>query len=211
MATAKKKTDEPIQIQAIEPITIKVTVQALEGKSDLHTHRFGETALKGLRDSTMKKPRQGKKAKRDPDQEYKESLYVFGKDTIGVPAIMFKKAMTNACRLTDLPMTHAKQMIFVLGTDPDEPEFCEVYNTAPQIHEAIVPAGNGKGATLSYRACFPGDWRIDVGLQFIPNVISTEQVLNLLNLAGFSVGIGCQRPERGGQYGRFSIVANGTA
>ena len=205
MAAKKKEAEETIELKEIEPRSIIVTV---EGISDLQTHRFGETALASLRGTTNKKAaKAGKKPARDPEAEYKEALYRFGEGKVGVPAIMFKKSMVNAVRIVHgMTMATAKQMFFTVGTDPEWREFCAVENVAPSIHEAIVPAGGGKGATLSYRAIYGGPWRIRVGLEFIEGVISDEQIINLLNLAGFSVGIGCQRPERGGQYGRFKVV-----
>lgn len=194
--------EESVLLKAISPEKMIIKIN---GISPLQTHRFGESALEGLRGTTMQKPQRGKKKMRDPEAEYKEALYVFGDDTVGFPAIMIKKAMINACRLTEMAMTEAKQMFFVWGGNPQYQEYCAVQGVEPEIHEAIVPAAKGKGATLSYRAIFPVGWYAEVVIEHLPEIISKEKLVNLLSLAGFSVGIGCQRPERGGQYGRFEI------
>ena len=198
-------TTKAIVVENIKPNRFQLKIK---GDSILETHRFGESALQALRDSAMGKARRGKKPVRNPDAEYKEALYVFGKGTVGFPAIMLKKAMVNACRLTDIPMTTAKQLFFTWGADNDHPDYCAVNHVEPEICEAIVPAGNGKGATLSYRAMFPVGWEAELVIDHLEGTVNEETLVNLLNLAGYAVGIGCQRPERGGQHGRFHVVTD---
>ena len=207
MAATKKEKEFEVELAVLIPERQAFIVK---GISPLQTHRFGETALTDLRDSIIGKAKKvGKKKVRDPEQEYKESMYLYGSGTVAVPATMFKAAMVNAVRLVHgLTMAQVKQMIFTFGTDSEFPEFCAVTGVEPEMHEVIVPTGGtSRGSTLSYRAIFPVGWEIMVGIEFLPGSISLEQVANLLNLAGFSVGIGCQRPERGGQYGRFGILS----
>lgn len=201
------KTQATAEVRKINRQHVTITIK---GISPVQTHRFGEKARQQLYDSTiLKKSRTGKKMERDPEDEYKEALYAFGDGKVGFPSIMVKKAMVNACRLTDIPMTDAKQMFFVWGPDHDLKDYVPVNHVEPELHEAIVPAAKGKGATLSYRALYPEGWEADIVIEHVPEVISVDSLVNLLNLAGFSVGIGCQRPERGGQYGRFEVVTDG--
>ncbi len=196
--------EKVLQIGAIAANRFMVTVV---GISPLQTHRFGETAQESLKQSTLGKSRKGKKPTRNPDLEYKESLYTFKEnDTIGFPSIAFKKAMISACRVTSLTMATAKQMFFAWGSDLEYPDYCEIYGVDPELHESIVPTGSGKGSTLSWRGIFPVGWKADVVIEHLPEIVNEEELINLLNLAGFSVGIGPQRPENGGQYGRFEIV-----
>ena len=175
----------------IEPINKSSFVISIRGISPLQTHRFSEDALASLR-GTVKGvgTKAGKKTVRDPEKEYKEALYQFDKGKVGVPSTM----------------AEAKQMFFTYGTE--NPAFCSVTGVEPEVHEAIVPAAKGKGATLSYRAIYPIGWESSVVIEHNPDVIGAEALANLLNNAGFSVGWGCQRPERGGQYGRFEVIAS---
>jgi hypothetical protein len=66
----------------------------------------------------------------------------------------------------------------------------------------------GKTADLRYRPYFSG-WSILLKITHNANVITQEQVVNLLNLAGFSVGIGDWRPEKDGNAGRFHVAIGG--
>jgi hypothetical protein len=43
-------------------------------------------------------------------------------------------------------------------------------------------------------------------IQYNARAISQDQLLNLINLGGFSVGVGEWRPERSGDFGRFRVV-----
>lgn len=46
---------------------------------------------------------------------------------------------------------------------------------------------------------------MDVPLFYNASIIGEAQVLNLLQYAGFSVGLGAWRPESGGTSGQFTL------
>ena len=69
----------------------------------------------------------------------------------------------------------------------------------------MVDSRVGMGtADIRYRPEFR-DWKIPVSIKFNANAVSAEQIANLLNTAGFAIGIGEWRPERNGSYGRFHV------
>ena len=72
------------------------------------------------------------------------------------------------------------------------------------MREDMVRVGMGT-ADIRFRGEV-SDWSIDFIIEYNPTVISCEQILGLLDLAGFSVGIGEWRPQRSGDYGRFKIL-----
>lgn len=47
-------------------------------------------------------------------------------------------------------------------------------------------------------------WSADIKVQYLDNVYSEEQILNIVNLAGFGIGIGSGRTSG---YGRYSITS----
>ena len=73
----------------------------------------------------------------------------------------------------------------------------------PVIREDIVRVGNGK-TDLRYRPEF-ASWRINVIVEIDSDLLNEQDIVNLVNRAGFSVGIGEWRPEKGGEFGRFEI------
>ena len=73
------------------------------------------------------------------------------------------------------------------------------------MREDMVRVGMGT-VDIRFRPEFR-QWGMSVLIQFNARAISQEQVVNLLNLGGFSVGVGEWRPEKDGDKGRFSVVS----
>lgn len=76
------------------------------------------------------------------------------------------------------------------------------------MREDMVRVGMGT-ADLRYRPEYT-DWSVDLTIEYNSNVLQAEQVLNLIRLAGFSVGICEWRPEKNGDFGRFDIDMKST-
>jgi len=74
------------------------------------------------------------------------------------------------------------------------------------MREDMVKVGMGM-ADIRYRGQY-WPWHTTVRVRFNANVMSAEQILNLLNTAGFGVGIGEWRPERDGQFGLFHVATS---
>ena len=52
-------------------------------------------------------------------------------------------------------------------------------------------------------------WSMEFDIVFNGRAISPEQIVNLVNIAGFGIGIGDWRPERSGQFGMFHVATEG--
>jgi len=188
---AKQSVSLDIPAPKVQRLEVKVI-----GDSPLIMHRWSEKAKKQMRDKQMGKATQGKEPK-DPEREYEESMYRHN-GNYGFPSVGFKAAMVSACRLVDdIPMTLARQAFHVEG------EMVEIEGE-PRMREDMVRL-HRKTADIRYRGEFP-KWSAKFIITYAANTISAEQVINLLNLAGFSVGVGEWRPERSGSYGRFHVA-----
>ena len=170
----------------------------LVGDSPLISHRWSEKAKKEILDKQQKKAKPKKEAK-DPEQDFKESLYVHPDGGYGFPAVAFKAAAVTACTsVSGVTKVAARQAFMVPG------ELIKIEGSLPRMREDMVRIGMGT-ADIRYRGeFFP--WWCTVSVSFNANVISAEQVAHLFNLAGFGVGVGEWRPERDGQYGRFHVA-----
>ena len=183
----------------LPPLNIQQVSFTLIGDSPLIVHAWSEKAKREMLDKQMKKATKAKEAK-DPQADYEACFYKTEGGAYGFPAIGVKAAMISACRFADMKMTAARGAFHI------DCEMLEVIGD-PRPREDMVRVGMGT-ADIRYRPEFPA-WRIPVTLKINASVISAEQVANLLNIAGFGVGIGEWRPERNGQYGRFHVAAEG--
>lgn len=168
------------------------------GDTSLISHKFSDKSQKMIEDKQQQKAKQAR-GKRDPEQEYRDSMYELGKDKYGFPASGFKKAMVNACsHVSGITKVLARGAFYVMG------DYITILKAKPQMRTDFVRIGNGRSADIRYRGEFVG-WEAELAIRYNANVISAEQILNLLATAGFSIGVGDWRPEKDGTHGMFTI------
>jgi len=151
----------------------------------------------------VKRPRE----KLDADAEYREAAYLDNKGRHCMPAIAFKKAILTAAAIEreasgarNLSRKYVAGTIFVLG------DLIPIEYDKVERREDPVRVGMGS-ADLRYRPMYTG-WRATLVVQFNESLIGAEQVISLINSAGFAVGVGEWRPEKGGgQFGRWQVAA----
>lgn len=188
--------------------TIAVSIR---GTSPLLVHAWGDKARKMMLDKQMKRATGAKEAK-NPEQDVLDSLYVADEGWYGFPSSAFKAAMVGACRQVDgLPMTLAKRMCFVLDDGFSTKQgmgLVRIYGDW-QPHESMVRLESGV-ADIRFRAIFM-EWTAVIRIEVNVGIISAEQMVNLLALAGDSEGVGEGRPSSPksatGKNGRWEVEA----
>ena len=211
MAIAKK--DVGIELPALQIGLMEVT---LIGDSPLIVHAWSHKAKREMLDKQMKKAKGAKEAK-DPKADYEASMYRLADGGYGFPSVGFKTAaVTAGTSVAGLTKIAARQAFHVLGEDVDvkgafegsvsRVNLARIEGCEPHMREDMVRVGMGT-ADLRYRAEFP-EWRAEVLVRFNEGVLSGEQILNLMNTAGFAVGIGEWRPEKDGSYGMFHVASD---
>ena len=73
------------------------------------------------------------------------------------------------------------------------------------IDEKLIPPQRGKAPVLSRLNLFSG-WSADIDIMYTANVYSLDQIVNIINLAGFGLGIGSGRTSGYGRYHVESII-----
>lgn len=210
MASAKK---ENVGIE-LPPLNIGLMEVTLIGDSPLIVHAWSHKAKREMLDKQMKKAK-GAKEPKDPKADYEASMYRLADGGWGFPSIAFKAAaVTAGTSVAGLTKIAARQAFHVLGEDADikgafegsvsRVNLARIEGGAPQMREDMVRVGMGT-ADLRYRAEFV-NWHAKILVRYNANVLSESQILNLLNVAGFAVGVGEWRPEKDGQYGCFHVA-----
>ena len=75
---------------------------------------------------------------------------------------------------------------------------------APRMRSDRVRIDGGRTSSIAYRPEF-WPWTMTVPIVFNATLLTEAQLLNLVQLAGFAIGIGDWRPEKGGTFGQFTI------
>lgn len=192
---------KPIEIPEARINTVAVTIK---GKAPLIMHEWNEKAKKQMRDKQQKKATNKKEA-RNPEQEYEAAKVKNRKGKLAIKSIWIKSAIVDSARFVeDLPMTILRGALFVKG---DEDGYIQIrYDREEMVEDTVRLSGIGRTADLRYRPYVYG-WEADIFIEYDADVLSVEQVINLLKKAGFSNGVGENRPERSGDtYGTFEVL-----
>jgi hypothetical protein len=195
-----KKIMEPAQADQapkLYALSIAHLVVTVEGTSPLLVNRFPEEALAEI-ERAQQGAAKAKKPPRDPEREWRNSRYLdqLGRDCL--PATCFKESMVRAVSFVDgMPMTEARGAFFVDG------DLLPLRASEPYCHKARVVL-SGKTTTIAYRACYE-QWETDLAISYQEGVVTAEQIINIIELAGFAVGVGAWRPQCRGQFGRYTI------
>lgn len=190
---------DPVAIE-VPRIDVRQLEITLIGDSPLISHKWSEKAKKQMLDKQMKVAKTAKEAK-DPEADFRESLYEHPDGGYGFPCVAFKAAAVSACRFADgVKMTEARGAFHVNG------ELAKIEG-GPTMREDMVRIAMGT-ADIRYRGEFK-EWRTTLSISYNASALSVSQIINLFNLAGFGVGVGEWRPEKDGQFGRFHVQTDG--
>lgn len=210
MAVAKK---QEVGIE-LPPLDIRLMDVTVVGDSPLIVHAWSEKAKREMLGKQMKQAKGAKEAK-DPRADFEASLYRLADGGYGFPSVGFKNAAVTACTsVAGITKVAARQAFHILGEDVDvdgafegtksRHNLIRVKGCEPSMREDMVRVGMGT-ADLRYRGEF-ADWHAVLLVRYNGNVLSEAQILNIINVAGFAVGVGEWRPEKDGMNGMFHVA-----
>ena len=194
-------------------VGIKSVELVLRGRpgSPLVIHAFAEKAKQEIRDKQQKKAKQAK-AQRVPQEECDAARYVDPEGRECAPVTALKKSFISAATaFEDLTKVGLRQAIFVSPTAAPASLLIPI-----ERHDGTLAVGvmqedpvtigiNTRG--LAYRPGY-AEWQLRVSVEYNPRLVSEEQLLALVDQAGWGVGICEGRPERSSAlgWGRFERV-----
>jgi len=182
----------------IEPIKLAKIEFTVRGTSPLIMHAWSEKALKMMR-MTATERRKQKKTERNPEEEAFAATYKTEDGQYGVPAMALKSSLIGAAHKdTGLAKTDVRKALRFPHAGILPIECCE-----PTIREDIVRVGMG-ATDIRYRCEFQ-EWSCRISFNFDTSILTANDILNLVDRAGFAVGVGEWRPEKGGEFGCFEV------
>jgi hypothetical protein len=221
-----KKTTEVITIKPIEKVSVELTII---GDTGLIVHAWSEKAKREMLESQQGKSKGKKKEFKNPVADFIRSMYwldgqpeipegateedcehIFN-DAIakgarfGFPAVAIKKAATSAAYRqgwTKDKVT-ANGSFWLLGID--NPEFVEIESDEPPVMREDMVKLAGTTADIRYRGEFK-NWKCRCKVAYLKDgAFSLENIVSMINLGGFSCGLGEWRTEKGGLSGAFHV------
>ncbi len=194
---AQLKKEEKIQVPKPD---IRMAKVKIVGTSPLIFHKWDEKAMKMILDKQMKKA-VGARETRNPEEEYEASFYKDSEGRIAFPANAVKQALVSAARnIPTITMALLRGSVFIVG---DKDGLIPVEYKEKNMRKDMVRIGMGT-ADIRFRGEVT-DWSMTLMIKYNAGVLSLEQVVNLLQTAGFACGLGEWRPERNGDFGTFEV------
>jgi hypothetical protein len=217
MKTPKSTTQLPVELKRLDIRTIELTI---EGDSALVVHAWSAKARRQMLDRQMKKASTGRAAK-NPVEDFRESLYRHPSGGYGFPVIGIKAAAVDAAAFCDLKKTDMRGSFFVPGelAKIESPAVTKPITACDSEYWKEIAEERKHGASMRsdsvriamgtsdirFRAQFVS-WRIKLQVRYNATAIEPAQIVNLINTAGFAIGIGEHRPQRDGQNGMFHVT-----
>ena len=208
---ATKKENVAIELPRLDVQMMEIT---LIGDAPLIVHAWSVKSKREMLAKQTKAPK-GPKSAKDPKKDFEESMYRLADGGYGFPSVAFKAAaITAVTSVSGVTKVAARQAFHVVGEGVDQggafegvqmrQNLARIEGSKPRMREDMVRVGLGT-ADLRYRAEF-WPWWSTILVRFNGSLLSTAQILNLFNYAGFGCGIGEWRPERDGENGMFHVA-----
>jgi hypothetical protein len=228
-AAAKEKVIE--HFLSIPILTLETGSFFIEGTAPLVTNPFPlkqQEEIKAKENTPeSEKPKKKVYAQRFPYEDFSNALYwitpkplikaeddwnnalndnpKFGYHVGGLK----QSALSAALRRKLIPNNVEGRMYFnIIGAVSDRVygnPVLEILTGMPPIMREDCLSTFNSGASMRYRPMFE-KWKIEVVVQFDPAIINIENIMYWFTLGGAFVGIGENRPEKGGTWGSYVIA-----
>lgn len=137
------------------------------------------------------------------DEKVKEKYYYTTDGKKGIPARAFYKAMIKATSYliekSSGGMRNTKEGVLVHG---------DILPLIYEKEELVEHWGKTSGTKGSPRKILRNafhNWKVKLTIEYNKSHLSAEQIINILNWAGFYIGVGAFRKENTGYYGLFHV------
>lgn len=211
-----KKAKIPTNVEAAQQIVIqepdiRTFEVTIDGLSPLIVHRWSEKAKRQMREKQTKGIKE-KKTLKVPEDDFEEAKYRDPQTKQeGMSLLSFKAAIVDAASFVEtVSMKYLKGSLFILPdfVDADGTPCVVIKGNAKMREDLVRLSGIGSTADLRYRPIYD-PWSVTLRIEFDAGLVTPHQIVNLLNRAGFSIGVGDWRPSspkgKSGMFGRFRV------
>lgn len=218
-AAAAKPAIGPVKLSSLlskKPI-FNVANFWLIGDTPLIVHAWSEKAKREMLAKQVKATKGGREA-RDPESDFKSSLYEMGEGVYGFPVTGIKNCLLAAAHKDKGIARSAVMASLFLEADMvrvrpalagavcDMP-LVRIWGSKPEMREDMVKIGSGlqKVASLAYRGQFT-NWAFKIRARFNPEILTADALAFIIQESGSACGLGEWRNERKGVFGAFHLA-----
>ncbi len=193
--TGKKTTKKEVKIA---PINVQSCIIKVKGKSPLLMDRFPDEAKAAILAKQSGVAKSNKKMVRDVEKEQQEAIHVTADGEVGFPSAGFKAGMIEATSFVGDKMFSKK---LIKGVKIMNGPIIPIGFTSQDILEHSI------GSNTKFTPQFH-DWECELHLRYDANNVSAQDLVLLLNYAGFYSGLGIWSPRSkcGGDFGMYEVA-----
>ena len=185
----------------LKPIQTEVLTLTIKGKTPYMPEPMDEEVLERY---NKIKSKQSYKKDDIPEEEKVKAKYYYTEDgKKGIPSRAIFQAMVRASSYLiekkDGGMRNVKEGVLIKGG---------ILPLKYSKEEVLTHWGRTSGRNRSPRKIMRNafyDWSVDVEIEYNKEQLSAEQIVNILNWAGFHIGVGAFRKEKTGNFGLFEV------
>lgn len=195
------ETKEKKKSVTIEPIRVGSVTVPIKGKTPLLMDKLPEEVKAQIIAKQSGVTKGNKKRIRDIKEETLLAMHRTSTGQIGFPGFGFKKGMMECTSFVG-DMKFSKKLACGLKIINQEDGLIPIKFKKQTVLEHNI------GAQTKFTPQFH-DWSCELKIEFDQNNISEQDIITLLNYAGFYNGIGAWRPKGGGggsgEYGMYEV------
>jgi hypothetical protein len=193
------KEEETKKSISTDTIQLGEFIAKIKGTTPLLMERMPPETMQGMINKMEGKGADKKKIK-DFNAEIENKIHRNEKGEVGFPAGGFKKAMVEAAPYLDDMDKKLARSIVVVG------DLVKINYKSQIINKAIgKDSGIKKSPRPIWRPQF-NDWSCDLLIRYNGKLITPQQIIGLIKLAGFHIGVGGWTPQHNGSYGMFTVA-----
>lgn len=208
---AKAKKEPEKKVVQLKKLDIQRVVIRIRGTTELLVNSMSAKAKNQMREKHA--GRAVKREVRNPKADYESAKYLDVKGRECVLGIGIKLMMIEA--VTQFKGTLKKNLMMgAFHVDASLLPILDEHGKPAKsyMREDVVKVGpfGNRAADLRYRPAYAPGWQVDIPLKFNANSVTVDILVELLNIAGFSVGYGDWRIAKKGEHGMFEVVLDST-
>lgn len=191
---------------------IRFLLAEIKGTAPFVSNKMGATAIGEMREALVNPGTKAKKKRqaRNFDLLFRESMHTTAEGWHGIPTNAFLKGMVRGCKAVGFEMTDAKLALSVKphGISLEQIPLVRIEGKPEPLEMRVITQ---RAVNLAVRAAFR-EWGVSgLRIEFDADILSLDDVANLLMRAGRQVGIGAGRPfsdnSVGMGWGTFQVIS----